>query len=186
MHRLFHSEIITQPPPEVVVQMGQEVMLAIVARGVGKLSYQWFRDSQPLPFGTTHELHLPAAQLAEQGIYTCRVSSEQGGSVLSDSTTVYGTTRPDRFCTFSVTFRLSSYRPSGSGSDPTAELPPTPRYSLRTHPPLPLTLFSLTGYQPGPEQFIPHPPPPHPPLGNTYHPPPGEPVSTYLLAVDFE
>ncbi len=91
MHLLFHSEIIIQPQPEVVVQMGQAVTLAVVAQGVGKLSYQWFHDSQPLPFGTTQELHLPAAQLAEQGIYTCRVSSEQG-SVLSDATTVYGTT----------------------------------------------------------------------------------------------
>lgn len=92
-HTHTHSpllEIITQPLPEIIFQPGQELRLVVVARGVGQLLYQWFRDSQRLPFGASHELHLPTAQVSDQGIYTCRVSSELGGSVLSNPCTVVG------------------------------------------------------------------------------------------------
>ena len=51
----------------------------------GNLSYQWFRDSQAMTYATLGELVLPRVALGDQGIYSCRVTSNFGGSILSDS-----------------------------------------------------------------------------------------------------
>ena len=77
-------EILTQPQPEVVVQPGQELRLVVVAHGHDQLSYKWYCEDQPLPYGTSRELVIPSMTPAFQGTYTCSISSPSGGSVMSN------------------------------------------------------------------------------------------------------
>lgn len=77
-------EILTQPPPEVRVQPGQEVRLVVVAHGRDQLSYQWYCEAQPLPYGTARELVLSQVTPDDSGTYTCSISSPTGGSVISN------------------------------------------------------------------------------------------------------
>ena len=77
-------EILTQPPPEIRVQTGQEVRLVVVAHGHDHLSYQWYCEANPLPYGTSRELVLPQVTHEDSGTYTCSISSPTGGSVISN------------------------------------------------------------------------------------------------------
>jgi len=56
----------------------------------GNLTYQWFRDDQAMAYATLGELVLPRVALGDQGVYSCRVTSNFGGSILSDSCHVIG------------------------------------------------------------------------------------------------
>ena len=76
-------EIITQPQSEVRLQAGQELRLVVVAHARDQLSYQWFCESRPLPYGTQQELLISQVTPEDSGTYTCRVSSATGGSVMS-------------------------------------------------------------------------------------------------------
>lgn len=60
-------------------------LFKLVALFAGNLSYQWFRDSQAMTYATLGELVLPHVALGDQGVYSCRVTSNFGGSILSDS-----------------------------------------------------------------------------------------------------
>lgn len=82
-------EILTQPPPEVRPQPGQEVRLVVVAHGTDQLSYQWYCDATPLPYGTTPELVLSPVAPSDSGTYTCSISSPTGGSVISNPARVF-------------------------------------------------------------------------------------------------
>ena len=85
-------KIIVHTPSQVKVQVGQELRLfveAVCGLG-GKLTYQWFRDGEKLNYGTTSEMLVNPARLEDQGAYSCRITSEHGGSSLSDITQVIG------------------------------------------------------------------------------------------------
>ena len=61
-----------------------------MAEAAQELSYQWFRDSQPLPYSTGNELYIKQVQLGDQGVYNCRVATKFGGSKLTDDCIVHG------------------------------------------------------------------------------------------------
>lgn len=82
-------EILTQPPPEVRAQPGQEVRLVVVAHGTDQLSYQWYCEANPLPYGTARELVLSPVTPSDSGTYTCSISSPTGGSVISNPARVF-------------------------------------------------------------------------------------------------
>ena len=84
-------EILTQPPPEVRAQPGQEVRLVVVAHGTDHLNYmyQWYCETNPLPYGTAPELVLSRVTPSDSGTYTCSISSPTGGSVISNPARVF-------------------------------------------------------------------------------------------------
>ena len=67
----------------------QLTVLATVPSGA-HLSYQWFRDSKLLEFGTGPELLVPHAHITDGGNYNCRVTSDLGGSILTSNCQVTG------------------------------------------------------------------------------------------------
>ena len=85
-------KIILQSHTEMEVALGGELRLFVEATcgSGGKLFYQWFRDGKKLVYGTVHELLVGSARLEDQGTYFCRVSSENGGSSLTNSSQVIG------------------------------------------------------------------------------------------------
>lgn len=90
-------EILTQPPPEVRVQPGQEVRLVVVAHGRDQLTYQWYCEAQPLPYGSARELVLSQVTPDDSGTYTCSISSATGGSVISNPARVLVSPLPSVF-----------------------------------------------------------------------------------------
>lgn len=64
--------------------------MVVVAEAAQELSYQWFRDSQALPYSTGNELYIKQVQLGDQGVYNCRVATKFGGSKLTDDCIVHG------------------------------------------------------------------------------------------------
>lgn len=84
--------IVMQSPEEVEVQVGEELRLFVEAScgAGGKLSFQWFRDSKKLNYGTSSELLVKRVRLEDQGTYSCRISSQHGGSCLTNSSQVTG------------------------------------------------------------------------------------------------
>ena len=85
-------KILLQSPTEVKLQVGEELRLYVDASCAagGKLTYQWFRDSSKLNYGVKKEMLIQQVRLEDQGIYTCRVRSEHGGSALTEPTHVIG------------------------------------------------------------------------------------------------
>ena len=77
-------EILTHPQPEVRVHPGEEVRLVVVAQSRDQLSYQWYCNANPLPYGTSRELLLQQVTPDQSGTYTCSISSPTGGSVISN------------------------------------------------------------------------------------------------------
>ena len=84
--------IVRQSPGELRVFIGNELKLFVEAvGGLGDdLYYQWFCNGKKLNYGTSSEMYVKHAQLEDQGVYSCQVRSEHGGSSLSESTQVIG------------------------------------------------------------------------------------------------
>jgi hypothetical protein len=83
-------QIIQASSGEFQIGVNNELRLVVVASAAQELSYQWFRDNQPLPYSTGNELYIKQVQLGDQGIYNCRVSTKFGGSKLTDDCIVHG------------------------------------------------------------------------------------------------
>lgn len=71
---------ITTAPSDRTTILGQNVSLAVVATGVGPLSYAWSKDGTVLPAATTATLQLSAVTLADAADYTVRVANAGGSS----------------------------------------------------------------------------------------------------------
>lgn len=85
------TAITQQPSRTIDVQVGQPLSISLSATGEGTLQYQWFKDGTQIAGEVTPTYTKTAAELADAGVYWCRVTAECG-DVLSDTTTV--TTRP--------------------------------------------------------------------------------------------
>jgi hypothetical protein len=81
-----------QSPEESDVHVEEELRLFVEAAcgAGGQLSFQWFRDSKKLNYGTSSELLVKRVRLEDQGVYSCRISSQHGGSCLSHDFRVTG------------------------------------------------------------------------------------------------
>jgi hypothetical protein len=62
-------------PEAHVVQLGDELQLAVIATGTAPLTYQWNRNGTPVPGATGSVLTLPSVTPAELGLYTVTVSN---------------------------------------------------------------------------------------------------------------
>ncbi len=78
---------ITKPPEGRAVCAGEELVLKVSAVGTGTLSYQWYRDGQPLADGgnvtgaRTPTLRITALAAADAGQYDVSVADECGTAV---------------------------------------------------------------------------------------------------------
>jgi hypothetical protein len=73
----FPPEIVAQPASGTFTQW-QPATLAVLATGTAPLSYQWWRDSSPLPGATAAMLHFHAVSTNDVGNYSVTVSNVAG------------------------------------------------------------------------------------------------------------
>jgi pectate lyase len=78
---------ITTPPVSQTVDAGANVSFTVAAGGSAPLSYQWFKNSSPIPGATSLTLNLGSVQTDAAGNYTVLVSNS-AGSVTSDPATL--------------------------------------------------------------------------------------------------
>lgn len=69
-------------PYGAVIPAGSYFNLSVVAAGAPPLTYQWYRDGQPLAEGTNRYFNFEAVDLTNAGTYTIRVQNS-GGSAFS-------------------------------------------------------------------------------------------------------
>src|SRR6185436_1641336 len=86
--------IALSPQPKAAVS-GETVTLSVVATGTGPLTYQWFRDGQPVPAATTALLTV-SATAGNVGNYAVAVTGPQGTVVSAPApVTVRGPGEPE-------------------------------------------------------------------------------------------
>jgi len=74
--------ITVQPTPaEQTVALDTPVTFTVEATGAGTLTYQWRRNGAAIPGATSATLTIPAAQVADSGVYTVLVANNGGGTV---------------------------------------------------------------------------------------------------------
>jgi len=65
-------------PPRQVVALGQPLELGVTATGTGALSYQWYKNSRPLPGATTSSFSVPSSTRADDGYYWVKITDDVG------------------------------------------------------------------------------------------------------------
>jgi hypothetical protein len=70
--------LIVRPPVGGTRYSGADLILKAKAIGNASLSFQWFKDGNPLPDGTNETCVLPSAQLTDAGNYQFAVSNALG------------------------------------------------------------------------------------------------------------
>ena len=70
--------IIIEPPPEVQLKVGDDVVVRCEAEGKHPLLYQWFKEGQQLKNDTEKELCLTKVKPTDEGLYICRVANVRG------------------------------------------------------------------------------------------------------------
>jgi hypothetical protein len=73
-------------PQNTTVLEGAPATLTVLAGGSTPLSYQWFRDGQPVPAGTAASLAFEEVRLADAGTYRVRVSNVAGEQTSNPAT----------------------------------------------------------------------------------------------------
>ena len=82
--------MMTEPPPEVNVSLGDTLQLSCTAESNLPVTYYWMRDVNILPQFTTNELVIPGVQRQDSANYTCVASNPVGSAVsINTSVTVY-------------------------------------------------------------------------------------------------
>lgn len=78
---------ITEAPADASVDVGGSVTLSVVATGTEPLSYQWYKDDEPLSGAEQADLTITGVVLSDAGEYSVEVSNPFG-SVMSDAITL--------------------------------------------------------------------------------------------------
>ncbi len=69
---------ITQPPATMTVKDGQKISLSVVAGGSAPLTYQWFKNGNPIAKATKSTLAFAPVRFPDAGSYTVTVSNPLG------------------------------------------------------------------------------------------------------------
>jgi hypothetical protein len=74
---------LTYPPPQIItqpasvsVEEGSNAQFTVVASGQGNLTYQWYKDSDPISGATTETLLLSDVQESDENTYWVRITDE--------------------------------------------------------------------------------------------------------------
>lgn len=73
---VYPDPFIPAQPLDTVAEEGGSAGFYVSATGLGNLSYQWFKDGNPLPGETTDALELTNVQLADAGSYTVVITDD--------------------------------------------------------------------------------------------------------------
>jgi hypothetical protein len=65
-------------PDDQSVNVGSEVSFIISATGDAPLSYQWYKDNEPITSATSDTFTISSVQLSDSGNYKCVVSNNAG------------------------------------------------------------------------------------------------------------
>jgi len=68
-------DVITQPAA-VAAEQGSDVQFTVVAAGIGNLTYQWFKDADPIPGATTDTLELSNVQESDENSYWVLITDD--------------------------------------------------------------------------------------------------------------
>lgn len=79
--------VIVQHPVSQTVALGASVSFAVAATGTGPFTYQWKKNSAPIPGATAATLSIASATVADAGEYTVTVANP-GGSTTSQPATL--------------------------------------------------------------------------------------------------
>ena len=85
--------ITTQPEPSVTVNVGETVILSVVASGTGPLTYQWTKGGEDISGQASAALIISNAQESDSGTFAVKVTGP-GGTVTSNNSVVTVGTAP--------------------------------------------------------------------------------------------
>ncbi|WP_052360985.1 immunoglobulin domain-containing protein [Geminisphaera colitermitum] len=95
------ASIVEQPAGLALIE-GQSGKLAVKAAGTAKLTYQWYKDGQPIAKATKPALDLKKVTTADAGTYTVQVDNALNRPVSSSSAVVNVTTDPGQLALASL------------------------------------------------------------------------------------
>lgn len=72
----FPAPAIQVQPASVAAEQGTTAVLSVTASGLGTLTYQWFKDANPIPSATSATLTLTNVQESDEGAYTVTVTDD--------------------------------------------------------------------------------------------------------------
>lgn len=70
--------VITAPPAAVSVNLGQPASFTVGASGTAPLTYQWFRNGEPVPASNNPNLNFAAVTAADDGLYFVSITNAAG------------------------------------------------------------------------------------------------------------
>jgi hypothetical protein len=76
----------SQPTASLAVGPGSLLALTVAATGFPHPSFQWYKDSEPIPGAVASRLVFPTATLHDSGQYTCMVRNDHGTITSKPST----------------------------------------------------------------------------------------------------
>lgn len=74
------APVITVHPSSVLARPGLPLVLKVEASGSSPMSFQWFKDQQPIPGATSASYSIASMQQADEGNYYCRASNIAGSA----------------------------------------------------------------------------------------------------------
>lgn len=86
-------EILTHPA-SITVREGGDASMEVVAAGAGTLSYQWYRNASAIEGATASTYRISPTGTASTGIYTVRVRSSNGGTILESNPAILSVGAP--------------------------------------------------------------------------------------------
>jgi pectate lyase len=88
------APVFNSQPASLVVLAGSTVSFTVVAAGTAPISYQWNKNSAPIPGATSSTLNLPNVQTADDGSYTVTASNSVGSVTSNPAQLTVTTTVP--------------------------------------------------------------------------------------------
>jgi len=143
---VLHTVGGTSVPPTITAQplatsgtLGHGAQLAVSASGAAPLTYQWFRDTTPLPDQTAATLTFSQLQSTDAGTYHVVVTNSHGAARSSSVTLTVTTPPPSAFAQWNASHfslsELSDSTVSGPAADPDHDgLANLLEYALATDP----------------------------------------------------
>lgn len=104
---------ISEQPGDQAITIGQDVTLTVKASGMGTLSYQWFKDDQPIAQANSSSLEIRDSTSADLGNYNVTVSNGSQ-SIRSRTISLTNTAPSTSLSSISLTWDIPTAREDGS------------------------------------------------------------------------
>lgn len=105
---------IIEQPQGARVNQGASALFSVLATGSAHLTYQWFKNGEPVSGAINSRLMLPAVQAGDAGAYTCKISNEAGQTVSA----VANLSVLSAFAQWAERFSIDSTQPDYAKADP--------------------------------------------------------------------